>query len=1164
MSESGGLRMRAVGLIAPLVVACAVKADPVGCPRFEVETPRSGGATVVRAADFGFSPTNDDNAAAINRALFACKRSNASRLELEGGTYRCFGTRGLRLEGLRDFTLDAKGARLVFRRPVRDWDGSKPQFSVSTDDCSVSVSGCRRIEIRGLSLDWDWKTMPLGAYARVVGTHLDGQTNGQSYVDYELIDYSESNPHPYFGKPVPLFVCNPMSADRFGFREGRGGWCNGHGEGLYGARNQWLSPCRLRVWPCVKDPAQKYDAAYDGCFGDRSNRKVVESQEIGLLYRLVHYYYGKNAFVLDGNEHLTLRDCSVESSFGMGVVVCGGQRYWQLVNFRFGQDDSAEFKYPVTTTADACHVVESRGWCKFVNCRWSKNLDDTNNFHDRTTLAVKASANVLRIANRRGNAYFQAQPGTEVELFEENYAATGWRARIESVDGDSLRVDREIPDAVWSSFVVRLADRGTDNVLFSRCDFTDGCMRNLIQGSQVTIEDCVFRRESGSPLRLMAEWTEDRWCEGVRATNVVVRGCLFDSNQIHDWAVDGVVSEIFSGVRPAAGAWRPIGMAASALCPEAISDILVENCTFRNPKGAVWHVVSGTNLVFRNNRIACERRSPKDPPYRGKILCPVPGAMTETGNSYPTDVPDYSRYFSQDVLNQSASVDTNANLAPMLDVGTTVPNGGIFRFFPCEYWTCGNVPRFAHVFSESPYRSQSGLRAQRFDWSSLEREEGEYLFDEVVEPILRRCILLHERMAVGLACNTGATGTALKFQGRALAVPPYLYRRMEAEGHPMRADDSYSPGWTPDYDAPSLLARHRALLQAFAQWLKGTVAGTAVCRRDLVHHVEMRYLGYWGEGGLPMRFYPTSDVLDRFADAYVEAFPDILLVAGGQETLHLPSRRDYESNPERGVRAIVMRHFRHLLDIANRAGPVGFFIDSWHPYSQQYDAVSTRVLFDASGRVVPLFDVMRSEVYGRRYLTGEFGYLADVPGLDPYSGLYQQFSERGLCGISVHNFTVLARKAVDGKSVFAPVEIPQKVYDNACRCLSMLGYRLVLGSPRVVSSGERVRASFTLTNIGVGRIFHDYNRIHLVARDSRGKVLEDRRLDFDLRTLAPASEPLLWREQEGHAFREEFPAHAAEVFIRIPDESGIEHPLTLSNYGRRADGSYLLGRADCR
>ncbi len=76
--------------------------------------------------------------------------------------------------------------------------------------------------------------------------------------------------------------------------------------------------------------------------------------------------------------------------------------------------------------------------------------------------------------------------------------------------------------------------------------------------------------------------------------------------------------------------------------------------------------------------------------------------------------------------------------------------------------------------------------------------------------------------------------------------------------------------------------------------------------------------------------------------------------------------------------------------------------------------------------------------------------------------------------------------------------------------------------------------------------------------------MEDRRLDFDLRTLAPASEPLLWREQEGHAFREEFPAHAAEVFIRIPDESGIEHPLTLSNYGRRADGSYLLGRADCR
>ena len=53
----------------------------VGCADFEVEQPRPHGG-IVRAEDFGFSTTNEDNAAAINRAIEACRRDGASRLEL--------------------------------------------------------------------------------------------------------------------------------------------------------------------------------------------------------------------------------------------------------------------------------------------------------------------------------------------------------------------------------------------------------------------------------------------------------------------------------------------------------------------------------------------------------------------------------------------------------------------------------------------------------------------------------------------------------------------------------------------------------------------------------------------------------------------------------------------------------------------------------------------------------------------------------------------------------------------------------------------------------------------------------------------------------------------------------------------------------------------------
>lgn len=77
-----------------------------------------------------------------------------------------------------------------------------------------------------------------------------------------------------------------------------------------------------------------------------------------------------------------------------------------------------------------------------------------------------------------------------------------------------------------------------------------------------------------------------------------------------------------------------INRALLACARTGASRLELSRGTFLNPKGAVWHVASGTNLVFRNNRVVCSRRSPHDPPYRGKVLCPVKGAMTEAGNSF--------------------------------------------------------------------------------------------------------------------------------------------------------------------------------------------------------------------------------------------------------------------------------------------------------------------------------------------------------------------------------------------------------------------------------------------------------------------------------------------------------------------------------------------------
>ena len=589
-----------------------------GCGTFDVELPHTAQGLVVYARDFGFSVTNTHNGAAIGRALAEAKRLRASRVELAGGDYRCFDEAGIAVRGFTDFTLDGKGARLVFRRPVRALGGSRPDV-----DCNFSVCGNTRILIQNLTCDWDWDAMPLGEFARVTTIHVD-ETDNASYVDYDLVDYSEAHPHPQFARPLTLMVCNPMSEDRRSFRRGRGGWCNGHNEGAYGAKMVWLAKNKVRVWPGVRDVSQAYGGLrYEDYFSPEKNRSIVRAQEIGSFVRLVNHYYGKGCFDLNGNRHLTLQSCVIESCFGFGVHVSGDQRYWQMIDCRFGPPAGDVRLRPVSTTSDAQHIAQSCGFAKYVRCTWGQNLDDTNNFHDGAMLAEKTGKRTFRCVNRVSRAGLDRMPDAEIEVFEEDYAATGIRARVVERKDESYVLDRDLPDPKGKLFLVKNLRYATDNVLFRDCTFADGCMRNLFQGSQITIENCRFSRQSGTPLRFLVEWTRNLWIEGTRATNIVVRNCTFDANQVHGWPVDGIVSEIFVGARPDAGRLRPNA--------EAVSRVLIEDCSFVNPRGAVLHVASGRNVVFRNNTVDLRVARADALPHRGLCVDGSGGGLTETG-----------------------------------------------------------------------------------------------------------------------------------------------------------------------------------------------------------------------------------------------------------------------------------------------------------------------------------------------------------------------------------------------------------------------------------------------------------------------------------------------------------------------------------------------------
>ena len=505
----------------------------------------------------------------------------------------------------------------------------------------------------------------------------------------------------------------------------------------------------------------------------------------------------------------------------------------------------------------------------------------------------------------------------------------------------------------------------------------------------------------------------------------------------------------------------------------------------------------------------------------------------------------------------------------MLDDDVCVPNGGIYRFFPRAHWKSGINKRITKVYEESPYQKFAALRYWRGGWNVLERGKGEWLFDQTIEPMLKNCVEERARIILGLAwmCGGGLRGnTNVVWQadGNWCAVPRYLYDELKASDHPLVYDPSFGGGLTPDYDSPILLERFRALLKAFAQWIEQPVTGTKIRRRDLIYGIELRYFGYWGEGAVKGGLYPVTDGFDGFIDTYLEAFPDILLIAPAQEALHLPQEKSYLKNPTNPPAVRAMKHVGRMFHARNRAGQVGFFIDCWEPRSHL--PTDKHVLFGEDGKLETLGDCRLNHLWGNAYVTGEFAYFIRTSNKNdlPYATLGEQFRERHAGGLSIHNFTIIdtTQGAPDpslGSRPRTDVRPSDEICANTRRAMATLGYRIVLGSPKVIRNGSGAEVSFTLANIGTSKMFHDYYRVRVFAEDADGKILESVDVPFDLRTLLPGEKPLVWDESRASRVRTVLKTKEGRVRLVFADAKGIEHPMCLSNRGRRAaDGSYGL------
>ena len=573
---------------------------PQGAEAFEVERPRAHGGAVVNAADFGFSATNDLNAAVVMCALEHCRRTKASRLVLAPGTYNCFDPdHGLVVADMEDFTLDGAGATLVFRRPVRRLSANSDRIP---HDSSLLVTNCQRCVVGNFSIDWDWKNDPLCDVGVVVSTHVDEAENG-SYCDLNLPDWPQG--HPWYGRPMPIQTMTPINAERTRLTaEAPSRLLFGLTEGHFGTKMAWLSPHAVRVWPGVREPGQYAAPVNDHYYGAAINRRTVAQMRKGVLYRVFHYYYGKNGITMHSGRHVTVENVNVLGCFGMPIVVDGAQEYGE---FRKVVVEPVPGR-PCTGTSDGCHVARSKGHIKFIDCVISFQNDDGLNIHDCFTLGVPDGPRRIRVTNVRGPEYLGAQPGNELELLAPNFRPLGWKGRLLATEGDCLVVDRDLPPLAGEHFLVFDNTFQSDHIVMRGCTFHDTHFREIVQPKHVTVEDCRFIR-MGSGFKMGSAHSREFWCEGRGSRDVVIRRCTFEHDcTLADWSRAALpVFETY--VRFPRPKPYPPGNNVFTMEPPAgfdiafHGDILVEKCTITDPSGPLFVGNPVSNLIFRDNEI---------------------------------------------------------------------------------------------------------------------------------------------------------------------------------------------------------------------------------------------------------------------------------------------------------------------------------------------------------------------------------------------------------------------------------------------------------------------------------------------------------------------------------------------------------------------------------
>lgn len=533
-----------------------IRASVTGATDFEIAKPTEAGA-VVNASDYGVSENAAPaaNAAALQSAIDYCKRTGASVLKLEGGTYYVSRENKTQLEfnGLKNFTLDGGGARLVFCETENTFANAR----------FIYIASCDTVRIKNLTVDWDWDSFALFITGKIseVGTNtITVKSDKYDIPDYVSIyhtkgwDYEADNVTPKvygFGKTV-------KSTEK------------------------------------VSDKEIKYTYT-----SNVTGARVGDGAQIAFKPRL-----NAGAFHLEDNVNLSFYNVEINAAPYEGVNSTG-DKYLEFDNCRLSPGEGRRF-----SSYGGFEVHAMRGYFKFTNNTVSGVLDDNlhlSNHYYGGGLKVEDAYTVTAEYLQQWSGIKYAYAGAELELRSSSYAPKGWRARVVSykwnynvynsanAHGVTLTFDKPLPWNIDETDCLFNTDMDDGQYLIENNTMYGGlCHAMYIGLANGTIRNNNVECFAYPALivNTVRRWT--RWYIGNPIRNVIISGNSLKNTNLNKRDP----ASLFVG---AGTDYQPTDYYPTEYMPT--QDVLVENNRIEGSGLIAMGTWSSRNILFADNEI---------------------------------------------------------------------------------------------------------------------------------------------------------------------------------------------------------------------------------------------------------------------------------------------------------------------------------------------------------------------------------------------------------------------------------------------------------------------------------------------------------------------------------------------------------------------------------